>query len=46
MRDHPLVLEGVNFPEPVYSAAVEAKTRTDAQASVSTTDAPSKTSTP
>ena len=28
-RDHPLVLAPIEFPEPIYSAAVEAKSRTD-----------------
>jgi elongation factor G len=28
-REHPLVLEPVAFPDPVFSAAVEAKSRTD-----------------
>jgi elongation factor G len=28
-REHPVLLEPVTFPEPVFAAAVEAKTRTD-----------------
>jgi elongation factor G len=28
-REHPLLLEQIDFPEPVFAAAVEARTRTD-----------------